>query len=160
MNNTTRVDSIAAEDPLSNYEPRVFPTELERVLAEETVDALPMRPYGQIEPSAPIHRAIKQLNETGTSSLLVVSEGRLVGIITERDVLERVSERYGKIADLPVRQFMTADPTVVYQTDPVAAAVAAIAVAGYRHVPVLGVDDTVMGILSPRRVFSFLEPYL
>ena len=107
----------------------------------------------------PIRDAVKTLYETQVSSLLVVADDRVVGIFTERDVLEKVAGDYPALADKPVQEVMTADPTVVYETDPVGAAVAAIAVAGHRHVPVLKMDSTLYGIVSPRRVIQYLEKH-
>ena len=74
-------------------------------------------------------------------------------------MLEKVAEQFSKLASRPVREVMTAEPTVVYECDPVGTALAAIAVAGHRHIPVLRVDGTLKGIVSPRRVFDFLEQY-
>ena len=155
----SRIDPSAFDDPLSDYEPVEYASELERAFAEETVDAIQLRPFAQISPSASVCEAIQALHESEVSSLLVVEEGGLVGIFTERDVLERVVERYRKLSDTAVSDVMTTDPTVIYETDPAAAAVAAIAVAGHRHVPVLGVDDTLLGVVSPRRVFEFAQKY-
>ena len=92
-------------------------------------------------------------------SMLVVDEGRVVGILTERDVLEKVAEQYPRLANRPVSEVMTVDPAVVYESDPAAAAVASIAVAGHRHVPVLGMDKQIIGVIGPRRVFDFVEKH-
>ena len=99
------------------------------------------------------------LHDSGVSSLLVVDGDALVGIFTERDVLERVVERYPRISRETVKDFMTTDPTIVYQSDPAAAGAAAIAVAGHRHVPVLDMNEKVVGVVSPRRVFEFMEKH-
>ena len=160
MGDFSRIDPSAFEDPLSNYEPAEYPSELERALAEETVDAIQTTPYSQIGPTSTVLDAIKLLDESQVSSLLVVDEGRLVGIFTERDVLEKIVEQYPKFCNASVSELMTSDPTVIYETDPAASAVAAIAVAGHRHVPVLRVDDTILGVVSPRRVFDFIQKLL
>ncbi len=128
-------------------------------LAEESADNIAATPVVQVAPSTTIRLAIAALHDSKVSSLLVVNEGKVVGIFTERDVLERVAEQYPQLADKPVSEVMTTDPTVVYETDPAAAALAAIALAGYRHVPVLGVNSKLKGILSPRRVFEFIEAH-
>jgi CBS domain-containing protein len=86
-----------------------------------------------------------------------VEKGKLVGVFTERDALERVAVRYHEVRSLPVREVMTSNPIVVYETDPAGTALSAIAVAGYRHVPVLDVHERVVGVISPRRVFAFLQ---
>lgn len=130
---------------------------LEQSLADECVTAIPSRPYAEVAPGTSIRRAVRVLQGLKVASLLVVDEGQLVGIFTERDVLERVAERYERMADLPVSEAMTTEPLVVRESDPVSAALATIAEAGYRHVPVLSDQDELRGIVSPRRLFGFLE---
>ena len=159
MNRFFRIDAAEQDDPLSNFEPVSYSTELQRALAEDHVGALNSRPYLMIAPQAPLSEAIEMLHQSGVSSLLVVDGQRLVGIFTERDVLEKVVEQYSRVSSDPVERFMTSDPTIVFQTDPSAAAAAAIAVAGHRHVPVVDMDQHVQGIVSPRRVFEFMEQH-
>jgi CBS domain-containing protein len=144
-------------DPLSNYEPREYSDALQEALAEETVAAIRSRPYAEISPDKSIYSALQALAGLKVASLLVVENDRLVGVFTERDVLERVALRFHEVKRLPVREVMTANPVVVYETDPAGAALSAIAIAGYRHVPVLDVSGAVVGVISPRRVFEFLQ---
>ena len=89
-------------------------------------------------------------------ALVVDDNGNLVGLFTERDVLERVAEGFERNTKQPVSEVMTSEPTVVYESDPAATAIAAIAVEGHRHVPVLDMDGKVLGLASPRRVFDFM----
>lgn len=154
-----RIPLEAFEDPLCDYESPVYQCDLQRALAEEPVAALQSKPFVHVRASAPIRQAVQALHGTHSSSLLVVDDGEVVGIFTERDVLERVAEQFPKLAARPVREVMTTDPTVIYESDPVGMALAAIAVAGHRHVPVLKVDATLDGIVSPRRVFDFLQKH-
>lgn len=154
-----RVDPTHLEDPLSNFEPVEYASELERAFAEDCVAEIESKPYLQISPYAPVSEAVEMLHETGLSCLLVVEGDRLVGIFTERDVLEKIVEQYTRHSSAPVMNFMTTDPTIIFDTDPSAAAAAAIAVAGHRHVPVLDMDEKIQGVVSPRRVFSFIEQH-
>ncbi len=154
---TTDYRSEDFADPLSNYEPAVYCDDLHCAMAEESVLAIESRPYAEVRPDTPVREAVETLNQLKVSCLLVIDGGRLVGIFTERDVLENVAERYIKIAGAPVSDFMTSVPIVVYECDPVGAALAAIAVGGYRYVPVLSMTDEVLGIISPKRFFHFLE---
>ena len=99
------------EDPLSNYEPAEYGCELERSLAEDPVTAIQSRPYAEIQPDAPIRQAVHALNGLKISSLLVVDDnGSVVGIVTERDILEKVAPQYEQLADSPVSEVMTSDP--------------------------------------------------
>lgn len=147
-------------DPLSDYEPTEYACELERALAEETVATMKVQPFVELSPSTKICDAVKTLHDAQVASALVVDENhKLLGVFTERDVLERVAERYHRVANCPVSDVMTANPTVVYESDPAAAALAAIAIAGHRHVPVLSMDEKVMGLINPRRAFDFVEAH-
>ena len=144
-------------DPLSNYEPREYGDAIQEALAEETVAAIRSRPYAEIPPDNTVYSALQALAGLKVASLLVVEKGRLVGVFTERDVLERVALRFHEVKDRPVREVMTANPVVVFESDPAGAALSAIAVAGFRHVPVANVNNAVVGVISPRRVFEFLR---
>ena len=145
------------EDPLSNYEPRDYGDAVQKALAEETVDAIRSKPYAEITADKTVYGALQALAGLKVASLLVVENGRLVGVFTERDVLERVALQFHEVKDRPVRDVMTSNPVVVYETDPAGAAFSAIAVAGFRHVPVVNVNGEVVGVISPRRVFEFLQ---
>jgi CBS domain-containing protein len=144
-------------DPLSNYEPREYSDALREALAEESVSAIRSRPYAEIAPDKSVYGALQALAGLKVASLLVVEDGRLVGVFTERDVLERVALKGLDTKRMAVRDVMTSNPVVVYETDPAGAALSAIAVAGFRHVPVLDVRNAVVGVISPRRVFEFLQ---
>ena len=150
-------DNGEFQDPLKNYDPKVYHDPLEKALAEGKVADIELKPFVEIEPEASVLRALQVLSGLKTASLLVVDKGHLVGVFTERDALEQVAERYDQVKDTPVSNVMTASPVVVYETDPPATALNAIAIAGYRHVPVLDVHEQVVGMISPRRVFSYIE---
>ena len=108
--------------------------------------------------TASVADAIHAMNERKVGSVMVLeASGAPAGIFTERDVLERIGENYAKVADKPIRDFMTPNPVVVRLDDSPAAALSAIAAGGYRHVPVLDNDDHPVGVISPHRLFRYLE---
>ena len=47
----------------------------------------------------------------------------------------------------------------VRDTDSPAKAIAIMALGGFRHVPILNVDDNVVGIVGPRRINTYLHQY-
>lgn len=158
MRENVMADPSNFEDPLSDYEPTEFDRPLERALLEETVLKMQTQPFAQVSPDTTVRQAVKLLHDSQVASVLVVDDsGTLIGLFTERDVLERVAERFDRVASHPVTEVMTSSPTVVYESDPAAAAIAAIAVAGHRHVPVLAMNGKVLGLISPRREFDFIE---
>ena len=128
-------------------------------LAEDSVVKVQSTPFLKVQADCTVREATEALHKAKVSSLLVVDKDKLAGIFTERDFLEKVAHRFPQVASKPVRQVMTSNPTVVYETDPVGTAVAAIAVAGHRHVPVLRMDGTIIGVVSPKRVLRFLDEH-
>ena len=160
MVETPHSDPDDFEDPLSNFEPAEYPSELHKVLAEEPSGSIQATPCPKVEADTSVREATAMLHGLKVSSLLVVEDEKLVGIFTERDVLEKAAEAYPTMADHPVSDVMTSDPLVVYESDPVGTAVAAIAVAGHRHVPVLNFNGTIAGIVSPKRVLRCLSTHL
>jgi CBS domain-containing protein len=94
-----------------------------------------------------------------TGSLLVTADGRLTGIITERDLLRAVA--LGADPDRSsVDEVMTADPFTVPPGMPLQEAAREMAVRWIRHLPVVK-DGQILGVVSMRDVtgvFAALAP--
>ena len=50
-------------------------------------------------------------------------------------------------------------PVVVYSTDVPAKAINLMTTSGFRHIPVLDVDDKLVGVLGPRRLTRYLNKH-
>ena len=149
------------QDPLENYEPREYNDELERALAEEPVTAMHTQPFLAIPDSTPIHAALETLAGRDIASTLVTgSDERLVGIFSDRDVLDNVALEYDEMKDRPVSDVMTKNPIHVRDDESSAAVLCVMAAAGYRHVPVVDGGGKIVGIVSPQRVGEFLQQHL
>ena len=149
------------EDPLSNYDPPQYSDDLERMLAEETVEVMNIRPFATVPCDSSIADAIELMAENDFFGLLVVDEdNRLLGIFSERDVLDKVADNYPIISGRPITDVMTRDPVCVYETDSPAKALNLMAIGGFRRVPVLDMNDRIVGIIGPKRTTMFLQEYL
>jgi len=146
-------------DPLENYEPKTYDDVLEQALCDETVTAIQAKPFATVTPDTPVHEAVKKLAALHHACLLVEDNGKLVGVFSDRDALDKVALEYEQVKDRPVREVMTDQPVYVYKTDSSAAALSVMAVSGYRHVPVVDLEENVVGIISPQRVTSYLQKY-
>ena len=142
-------------DPLRNYQPRAFHNTLEQALSEEPVAAIQARPYTSISPHATVSEAVQLLASRHVSCALVEENGKLVGLFTDRDLLNKVALE-SELLSHPVCEVMTKDPVFVYDTDSSGAALCVMAVAGHRHVPVLDREHRIIGIVTPQRITSFL----
>ena len=116
----------------------------EKALAEETVAAIPVDAGGHGHTRRRRFMPPSKRSQ-GSTSLASWSRIRveLVGVFSDRDVLERVALEYDQVKDRPVQR--TDDrrtPWCVYESDSAAAALSIMAVSGFRHVPVTNVDGT------------------
>lgn len=116
----------------------------------EHLDSLGIGAPSLIEATEPVSAAIRRMRDEGVDCLLVMSEGRLVGIFTERDAVLKVAGTMTEAFD--VRDVMTEDPVVLRHDDPVAVAVNKMAVGGFRHIPILD-GDRPIGVVAAPDVF-------
>ena len=156
----TESASEAFRDPLANYDPPTYRNTLEQALAEESVAAIGSHPYTSMSSDSTVAQALSLLADRGVACALVEENGKLVGVFSDRDVLNKVALEYEAMKHRPVREVMTANPIFVHDSDSSAAALCVMAAMGYRHVPVLDRDHRIVGIVTPRRVTSFLLGHL
>jgi CBS domain-containing protein len=145
------------KDPLENYDPKKYGDPLEQALCEETVAAIQHEPYECVSPEATVEAAVEKLAGLHIACLLVERQGELLGVFSNRDVLDKVALEYDQLRGHPLSEVMTNNPIYVYNTDSAAAALAVMVVAGHRHVPVLDLRKKLVGIVSPQRVTAFLR---
>ena len=100
-----------------------------------------------IAADAPLTAAVDRLGEKRIGALPVVEHGRIVGIVSERDVIYCLRDRGREALDLAVNEVMSAPAiTVDSQTD-VLHALALITERRIRHLPVVD-GGAIRGIVS------------
>ncbi len=128
----------------------VAQNKVERSLMEDPISALQPHAPVTVAPQASISEAIQLLIDKNVGTLLVVDDaGKLLGILSERDLLTRVAGQFSSYFDLKVQDFMTPSPETVTAADTLAFAVHKMDVGGYRHLPVLK-DGLPAGVISVR----------
>lgn len=111
------------------------------VVAEQELVTFPRR--------ASVRTAAEAMARRRIGAVLVVEDGRLLGIFTERDVVTRVVACGGDPDRTTLGAVMTPDPDTIGPGDSVAAALERMSHAGYRHLPVVDGGDLI-GIVSIR----------
>ena len=143
----------ACGQPLVNIE--LSGSEVEQTITRETIKALNPHAQFAISPDTPVSEAIQSLVEKKIGCLLVEESGELVGIFTERDVLNRVAEDPQAMSH-PVKEFMTRSPTTITMDDSIAYALHAMDLGGYRHLPVVDGEGKPHGVISIRDILGYL----
>lgn len=100
-----------------------------------------------ISHSATVADAVTEMNTNKIGSILVMQEGGIVGILTERDILTRVVPSSENPAQTPVSSVMTRDPVTIPPEMSVDEIMRIITDKRVRHLPVTE-GKNVLGLLS------------
>ena len=100
-----------------------------------------------VEPDAKLSAAIKTLAERKIGAVLVISQDRIEGIPSERDIVRVLGERGAAVLDEPVSVVMTRKVVSCKQADTVAAIMEMMTSGKFRHLPVVE-DGRVVGLIS------------
>ena len=101
-----------------------------------------------VEPSTSVIDVAKQMRDDDVGSIPVRADGRLVGIITDRDITCRAVTHSGNISKLTAQDIMTKDVTCCSAEDDLAIAVKVMEAKKIRRLPVTDAHKTMFGMLS------------
>jgi CBS domain-containing protein len=100
-----------------------------------------------IPPEDKVSAAVKILGERKIGAVLVMSKGRIEGILSERDIVRVLGEKGAAVLDEPVSEVMTRKVVSCRQNETVAAIMEKMTLGKFRHLPVVE-DDRVVGLIS------------
>jgi CBS domain-containing protein len=128
---------------------------LQKHLMEDTVGQIPFDRMVIVGPTDSVAHAVSQIKTIGIGQALVVEDGHLVGIFTERDLLYKLAGRAVDLRQIPVSQVMTPDPEAVEEGEEIRVVINKMSVGGYRHVPIVKGNRPV-GIISAKAVANYI----
>ena len=108
--------------------------------------------YISVEPQDTLGEVAERMVAGKSGSAIVKDFGRMVGILTERDMLKAMAGRV-HTSEARVREWMTADPITASPETTTAEAAQTMLENGFRHLPVME-RGGVVGVVSLRRVVS------
>lgn len=101
--------------------------------------------------------AVRRMKASRIGSLAVVdTNGLLVGIVTERDMLVKVLLEPIDAETTSVRAVMTANPEALLATDSMVFAMNKMHIGGFRHVPIVDEDGKPLYVVSIRDVVAYV----
>lgn len=116
-------------------------TQLSTILEEKSGDVL------QIDGGSTVFEAIAEMVEANVGSLLVTDGGEIVGIMTERDYLRRVTLQGRTDKETQVREIMSSPLVVATPETTIDECMAMMTDRRIRHVPVVDGEE-VVGVVS------------
>jgi len=109
-----------------------------------------------IDPNTSLAEVARRLRREGADSAAVMSEGRLVGIVTERDLVRAIADALDP-KQTKAEVIMTADPATVTPDEEVAVVALKMMRLGVRHLPVVDSEGTPIGLISASDLIATLE---
>lgn len=100
-----------------------------------------------IEAEAPVFDAVRKLGEKRIGALLVIEQGRIAGIVSERDVIYCLRDRGADVLRSPVSEAMSAPAITVESSMTVLSALALMTQRRIRHLPIVD-GGQLKGIVS------------
>lgn len=125
------------------------------LLADDVRMLNPVKPVS-IRPDQTLRDAMDLMVTHNVGAVLVVSDNdAVVGILSERDLLNRVAGQAENYADWPVSRVMTPKPVTVTPEEKIAFILHKMDVGDYRHLPVVD-QGQAMGMISVRDVLRYI----
>lgn len=121
-------------------------------MSERTVyQSMPHRHVISLTPPATIWEAACVMTKANCGSVLIVdTTGKMLGIVTERDLMTRVLAKALNPATTLVSEVMTRNPHCVGPDMKVSDAVLIMIERGFRHLPVVSPAGKILGVFSVR----------
>jgi CBS domain-containing protein len=114
------------------------------VMRPELIEAAPEDTLGEVA---------ERMTAINVGAVVVKDFGRLIGILTERDMLKAMAARV-HTSEARVRQWMTENPITAPTDMDVEEAARIMLDNGFRHLPVVDDNNQVIGVVSLRRVVA------
>ena len=100
-----------------------------------------------VPPDVKLAEVVKMLGEHKIGAVLVLDQGRMEGILSERDIVRALGERGASVLDEAVSVVMTRKVVTCRQSDTVSSVMETMTNGKFRHLPVLE-EGKVVGLIS------------
>ena len=118
------------------------------------------RAITSVAPGDTVFTAAVKMAEAHIAALVVVEDGdKLIGIITERDMTQRVVAKGADPSATPVSEIMTKNPDTLSPDDSAGDALELMQTRNYRHLPVAE-DGVCVGMVSIRDLYAAVKSAL
>ena len=109
--------------------------------------------FYQVASSVTVFEALRLLAEYGVGALIVVDDGKLVGVVSERDYTRKVALQGKNSKETTVAEIMTAEVITVSPTTGTRACMTLMSQKKIRHLPVVE-GAKVLGMISIRDIMD------
>ena len=132
-------------------------TDVERSLMEDPVECLqPISPL-RVDLQTSLEEAIQMMRNHGIGCVLITDAGgKLTGILTERDLLQKVAGRGLDLGECIVGDFMSPAPESSKPDHPLGYALQRMIISDIRYLPIVDGSGRPEGIVSSRDIITYM----
>lgn len=126
-------------------------------LIDEKLKVLTRREPLTVAPGTSLQACLDLIRRTGTADSVFVTDpqGRLLGVLTERDIFGRLATP-GVDLSQPVDHLMVDHPNTLHLDEPVRRAIELMQTGRFRNVPLIDDDRVLVGVVRPVDVLKYL----
>ena len=128
--------------------------ELRSILTSTQVSELPLPAHPVLQSSDSLAVAAQEMRSMSYGGAVIVDNGRLEGIVTERDLMRYVDT--GAAMDVPLAGVMTRNPQTVTANATLYEVIRLMDKGGYRRLPVVDKGGVPVGIVDVKSIVHFL----
>jgi len=120
------------------------------------VSEIPPGRLVEVRPQTRLADVAREMRQEDCDSVAVITDGRLVGIITERDLVRAIADGVDP-KQATASLVMTLNPATVGTEEDVSIVALKMMRLGIRHLPVVDAAGTPVGLLSARNLVAVLD---
>ncbi len=128
-----------------------------REIAETAIRDISPRAAVRMSGSAPVIDVVRAMRDGSRGAAIIEDDsGKLIGILTDRDVMARLDHSTNAWHRRPVSEVMTAEPLSVSSEATVADALRVMDEGTFRHLPIVDARGAAVGIVSIRDLLTYV----
>jgi CBS domain-containing protein len=126
-------------------------------LIDEKLKGLTRREPLTVGPGTSLQACLDRIRQGGTGDSVFVTDpaGRLLGVLTERDIFGRLVSPDVDLAQ-PVERLMVDHPNTLHLDEPVRRAIELMQTGKFRNVPLVDDDGVLVGVVRPVDILKYL----
>lgn len=134
--------------------PKLLVSRVEADALKEPLKALRLPTAGLVcaNEAETVAEVATRMSENNVGCTIVVKNGRVTGICTERDIIWKVLCSGSDPKAVRIEEIMTPEPECLQLDDTVAFALHTMDAGGYRHIPLINGNHEPVGIVSVRDI--------
>jgi CBS domain-containing protein len=131
---------------------------IEEILRSDAIRSMDIEPVPSVSASSRLSDVIATMQKRRVAAVVVTDAGRVVGIFTERDVLNRIVG-LSLNDEMLISEVMTRDPKTLSPDNRIADAIRLMTDQGYRHIPLVNAEGKNTGMISARDIVEFIADH-